>query len=184
MDLVRLHEVTVADRDGGLTAGIVVAPHRHAEGVLWDGSRALKELIGREEFAWVPYPELLPSALGMVVLGEEDFRKDARSPSGDFVSALAFGEMVPIEESPLRPTSLASVVSIATATSGTAAVAHVSGEPLLLVLTPVMVIVMGAATGISQALNVGLRYKLLRYMGVPTDTDEFHRTARRLNPDE
>ena len=39
-------------------------------------------------------------------------------------------------------------------------------HPLLLLLVPVGIILCGAATGIAQALRIGLRAHLLRIMGI------------------
>jgi len=44
--------------------------------------------------------------------------------------------------------------------------AYITGEPLLLLTIPTGIIVCGAARGVSQALEIGLRSKLLGLMGV------------------
>lgn len=80
---------------------------------------------------------------------------------------MTYAPVVPFESSPLDAKSLA---EIATASGGgaTAAVGYAAtGDLLVLLVVPAAIILCGAARGVGQALNIGLRYHLLRQMGVP-----------------
>ena len=45
-------------------------------------------------------------------------------------------------------------------------VGSAAGRPILLVVVPAGIIICGAATGIAQALQIGLRTHILRLMGI------------------
>jgi hypothetical protein len=86
-----------------------------------------------------------------------------------FAEQLVDAPVIPIEESPLSGASLAQLMSRAPDAAGALlgiAVGH--DHPLLLVITvPAGIVIVGAATGVAQALNTGLRAKILGWMGVP-----------------
>jgi hypothetical protein len=87
----------------------------------------------------------------------------------DFAVEVLRSEVVPVEESPLSGVSLAQLLERAPSAAGAAVAAWGTGpnDPLLLLITvPVGMIVFGAATGVSKALNTGLRAKILGWMGV------------------
>lgn len=76
--------------------------------------------------------------------------------------------MVPFEASPLGAESLLAVIGKGSgpAIGAAVAVAAFGATPLLLVAVPAGMIVGGAALGVGEALQLGLRNRLLRLMGV------------------
>jgi hypothetical protein len=51
-------------------------------------------------------------------------------------------------------------------------VGFAAGHPVMLLVVPAGIILCGAATGIAQALQIGLRTHLLRVMGIEDDGSE------------
>jgi hypothetical protein len=135
---------------------------------------------------WPPLNEVSPWALPFAIditLGrdEEDLyrwgpfsleehlfaprrRREAMGPSA-FAQYVAYAPVVPFESSPLTPKSL-SELAAAGGSIGGALGAYVTGDPLLLLTIPAGIIVCGAARGVSQALEIDLRSKVLELMGV------------------
>jgi hypothetical protein len=81
---------------------------------------------------------------------------------------VTFGDVVPVELSPLGAESLAGVLTKAGggAVGLVVGVASSGGTPLLLLTVPAGMILCGAAAGIASALEQGLRRALLRKLGV------------------
>jgi hypothetical protein len=93
-----------------------------------------------------------------------DRRSRVRGPS-PFAQHVAFAPVVPFESSPLGPKTLADLLT-AGGGAGAALGSYVTGDPVLLIVAAGGIIVGGAASGIGDALRVGLRAKLLELMGV------------------
>lgn len=73
--------------------------------------------------------------------------------------------IVPIEQSPL---SGRSVIELLGTTGVASYLAVATGQPLVaLAVTPVVILVFSAASGAASALHDGIRYRILRKMGVP-----------------
>jgi hypothetical protein len=85
-----------------------------------------------------------------------------RGPS-PFAQHLTYARVVPFESSPLDAKSLSELI---TGGGASAALAYITGHPLLALVVPGGIIVCGAARGIAEALRIGLRSKLLGLMGV------------------
>ncbi|HEY8694269.1 MAG TPA: hypothetical protein VIR57_16190 [Chloroflexota bacterium] len=77
-------------------------------------------------------------------------------------------QLIPFENSLLELSSLDQLIKAASATGLGAYAAYqlVNGSPLLAIALPAGVILMGAAKGVSQGLEEGLRLRLLEWMGV------------------
>jgi hypothetical protein len=97
-------------------------------------------------------------------LFESPGRANRLAPSA-FAQYLAYARVVPFESSPLTSKSLSDLAAAGGGLGG-ALGACVTGDPLLLLTIPAGIIVCGAARGISQALEIGLRTKLLNLMNV------------------
>jgi hypothetical protein len=126
----------------------------------WALPFAIDIALGREEedfYRWGPF-----------FLEEHLFgprrRHDRIGPSA-FAQYLAYAQVVPFESSPLTPKSLSDLAAAGGGIGG-ALGAYVTGDPLLLLTIPTGIIVCGAARGVSQALEIGLRSKLLDLMHV------------------
>jgi hypothetical protein len=90
----------------------------------------------------------------------------------EFAEYVSYADVVPFESSPLSPDSLGKILTAGSGAGIGAGVAlMVAGgpTPLLFVTVPAGMIVCGAAMGVSEALQKGLRYKILKLMGVPTE---------------
>jgi hypothetical protein len=73
--------------------------------------------------------------------------------------------LVPFESSPLSAKALSDLAA-AGGGIGAAVGAYATGDPLLLLAVPAGIVVCGAAHGLSEALRIGLRAKLLTLIGV------------------
>lgn len=188
------YETTIHDRDSGRAFSFLVCPARSlGDG---GGDVPPVEVVARRlglnrrpdrpSRHWPPLNEVSPWALPFAIditLGrdEEDLyrwgpfsleehlfaprrRREAMGPSA-FAQYVAYAPVVPFESSPLTPKSLSELAAAGGGIGG-ALGAYVTGDPLLLLTIPAGIIVCGAARGVSQALEIGLRSKVLEFMGV------------------
>jgi hypothetical protein len=106
---------------------------------------------------------------------------ESRGPTS-FAQELVFSPVVPFEASPLSGKSVAEVITAAGGSAGGAVGFYATGDPLLLIVVPAGIILCGAATafakvihraaeGVGDALYIGARARVLRWLGVP-DPDE------------
>jgi hypothetical protein len=184
------YESTIYDRDSGRAFTFVVVPSRSVAGREFE---SLHDAATRLGFAVLPegvaarggppplrpvpsyalpfaieYTFVSPTDYGDQLrwsLGMSDSRIYARDEPSQFAQYLAFSPVVPVESSPLSSKSLGDLAAAGGGLGG-ALGAYVTGDPLLLLTIPTGIIVCGAARGISQALEVGLRSKLLDLMNV------------------
>jgi hypothetical protein len=183
--LAQVFSTTLSDRAGGAQLGFITVPSRS-----WDNppSPPLAESVVRSlelsnvrsiqsEFEIV---ELFHRALS----AEYDYFDAAHGTPGpaaasrllnQFVEQAVFTDVVPFEESPLELTSIAALIKQATGVGLGAYVGFlVAGgpTPLLFLTIPAGMVIMGTASGVAKALEVGLNYRLLRLMGVPISHQE------------
>jgi hypothetical protein len=90
-------------------------------------------------------------------------------PSPDdirFAEFVSFERLIPIEESPLSQESLAKLATTASGVGIGAFIGFVAfgSSPFLLITVPVGMIICGAARGVGQALEEGLRDRLVRWL--------------------
>jgi hypothetical protein len=99
-------------------------------------------------------------------LTDKPWEIDADSVDVAFAQKAAFERMIPLEQSPLDLESLAKLVTSATGAGLGAYAGFVlfGSSPLLFVAAPFGMILFGAAKGIADALEQGLREKLLWYL--------------------
>jgi hypothetical protein len=92
------------------------------------------------------------------------------SPILEFAEYLALAPIVPFEESPLIGSSLGAIFATGSAVgTGTAIGFIVAGgpTPLLALTVPAGIIICGAAVGVAEGLQAGLRHRLTRLIGGP-----------------
>ncbi len=84
----------------------------------------------------------------------------------EFAEHLAFDDLIPFEQSPISLESLGKLVVSATGAGIGAYAGFVMAgpTPLLLITIPAGMIICGAAKGIADALEKGLRERLLRFL--------------------
>ena len=126
----------------------------------WALPFAIDIALGRDEddvYRWGPF------FLEEHLFGPRGAR-ERLGPSA-FAQYLAYARVVPFEASPLTPKSLSDLAAAGGGIGG-ALGAYVTGDPLLLLTIPTGIIVCGAARGVGQALEIGLRAKLLGLMNV------------------
>lgn len=189
MDPVQFYETTIHNRDGGRAFSFVSVPRRSlANRVLQDvdaadvaGVLGLREprygdagaINVRPVEAW-SLPFLIDATLGRFEPFDLDepflserfaLRGLPRRGPSPFAQYLVYSPVVPIESSPLGGKALS---DLATAGSGIGGAlgAYATGEPLLLLTIPGGIVLCAAARGISDALRIGLRARLLDLMGV------------------
>lgn len=192
MDPAQLYETTIYNRSGGAPFTFITVPGRSlVDGVVapnaaefarrlnlreprfrdqeairlapieaWSLPFMIDAVLGRplDDFVW-PYE---PFFVERYLEGRSGRRRGGPS---EFAQYLAYAPVVPFESSPLGPKALS---ELATAGGGVGAAvgAYATGHPLLLLVVPAGIIVCGAARGISEALRIGLRARLLDLMGV------------------
>jgi biotin carboxyl carrier protein len=100
----------------------------------------------------------------------------------DFTAHVAVEPVVPIEMSPLGGTSLATLAKSAGA-SVALGVAAYTNDPILLLYVPAGMVLVGAASGISRALEQGLYARVLRWL-THEESEGDPRPTETESPDE
>ncbi len=191
MNVSQFYETSIVDRDTGSRIDVLVVPWR----LLMDGrdpepwERTVETATSLLEVNAVQ--PIFPSALPRVIaalLGDGPDRPPARDardvlraldgpasiqPSQYAVHAfaeyVAYGDTIPTEGSDFRLHSLASLSVTVPAGMMSMAVASVAGTPAAVVVGLASIVLVHAAQGIGEGLHEGLRYRILRRMGVPDD---------------
>lgn len=175
VDPVPLYETTIYNRDGDDAATFVSVPARALPD--WEAPRAdrLAEILGLREVSpaqlW-SLPFFLDAAFGRrdrLLEFEPPWwelrRLSPRGPS-PFAQYLVYSPAVPFEASPLEGKSLAELMA-PTGGIGAVVAAYAFQEPLILIAVPAGMVICGAARGVAEALHIGLRARLLSWMGIP-----------------
>ncbi len=191
MDITQIYETTIVDRESGAEARFIVLPRRaftdtnllpsdeqKDEGEVMRFEELVLELAGVEPSLITTF--LLPRAVAECIAKSSPEFFDEReriSPSDiqrfeieqylrhmEFAEILSMAPVVPFEQSPL---SLDSVASLITKTSGVGLGAYAGfvvggASPLIFVTVPAGMIIFGAAAGVANALEKGLRDRLLK----------------------
>ena len=137
------------------------------------GHRRVDELQAELEAVEPRVDELRPQREATLTHEVDDLLQiwREREPAFDqFAAFLVQSEIVPFEESPLSAVSLAHLLTAAQAAGAeaTAFLGVFGGRPLLCLALPTGLVMMGAARGMAEALRIGLRYRLLKLMRVPS----------------
>jgi hypothetical protein len=202
VDPVQFYETTVADRDSGLAAGIVVIPSKSFRPEPLDRNLAAEVLadlgvelhVPFDEFEVLPPTSVVGVAVAGALVGEAWLDKRELSPPqwvyetergqrlSSFTDYVMLAEVLPFEQSPLRAASLASLMATGGlvtvgAGAGLAATGAFGGTPLVLVTVPLGIILVGAAKGVATALEQGLRSQILQLMGVSSDEERTEDTS-------
>ena len=139
----------IAESFGGETARVVEPAEPWAVPFLIDAS------LGHfPEFPWIPEPPWIAGP------GEQ---RRGRTPT-PFAQYLVYESAIPFEQSPLQSKSLASLLIPGSGAS--AAVAFYMGHPIMIVVVPAGILLGYAVRGIGAGLEIGLRAKVLEWMGV------------------
>jgi hypothetical protein len=129
--------------------------HRHLDPVeAWSLPFLIDATLGR-------FPDF-PWTLEVWASGR---RRRGEGPS-TFAQHIAYEPVIPFESSPLRGASLAQLLT-AGGTAAGGAVGYVEGHIVMILVVPAGIIIAGAARGVADALHIGIRAKLLAWMGVP-----------------
>jgi hypothetical protein len=181
MKMLQMYETTIMSDDSEHAMHVVVVPKRsQPQGGDVRADRVLEELdltklaptdassLARH-LALVLSPKVpareLPQALGAATQGGapsfQPTPEDVR-----FAELMSFERVIPFEESLLSPESLAKLATTATGAGLGAYVGFVAfgSGPLLLIAVPAGMVICGAARGVAQALEEGLRERLLRWL--------------------
>lgn len=191
MKITQLYETTIVDRDGGLEARFIVLPRRafasqDALPTPRGGnvkSEKLQFIDIVEQLSGVdPHfidaerlvdavavclsastPEIM-KRFSEIMHSREVIEPPLYAHQIEFAKILAFAPVVPFENSPLH---LDSVATLITGASGVGLGAYagfvVAGSsPLIFVTVPMGMIIFGAAAGVANALEQGLRTRLLK----------------------
>jgi hypothetical protein len=191
MEPAQFYETTVFDRSSRYALSAVTVPSRSFEvssqGVEMIDPLQVVDSIGFDKRTFVPIVErhelrdVLSSLLAerpYSPFRSPDFvrgglRRD-RPELREFVGYAIEAPLVPVESSPLSGQSAFSLLGSG---SGIAA-AYTTGHPVLILIVPGGIVLLGAAKGIAEAMQIGLRARLLELMGV-----EDPQTRRRRSPE-
>lgn len=198
MPAVQQYDTTILDRDiANAAARFLVIPRRsirHPEilGNFPDAAGA----VGLQRLLDIPSAILLPFALLSVLrnvevdsaLEEASALFTRRSLLGvigndysprllGFAEYISYERLIPFEQSPLIPDSLASIFAQAkyagVGFGGYAAFSAFQHTPLILIAVPTGMVIGGAAWGIGVALQNGLQQLIeTRLMGLPSHEDD------------
>lgn len=180
MQPTQFYETEIHNRDTGDAFTFITVPTRSLPGREVPNAEAVAETL-RIEVPRVPQPAepwalpfLVDALMGRPLdypwILEPGGRQEGQTPS-PFAQYVTYSAVIPFEESPLDNKSLAGLLA---GTTGSTAivVGFAAGHPIMLLVVPAGIILCGAATGIAQALQIGLRTHLLRFMGVEDEGGE------------
>jgi hypothetical protein len=202
--IVHLHETYVTDTESNLDARFaslsgqsIAEPYR-----LQRGAVTLAYDLGLEDVHSIALSQL-PTALALTFYYHDlralqgelklDWEQMIDPPDPDtalyrFSEYLSYAEIVPFQASPLDLHSLAGIATLSPVGIGATiafAVFGLGASPLLLIAVPAGMIVCGAAAGIAQGLNEGLRHKMLSFLQPRTqeevEADELLLNTRRVH---
>jgi hypothetical protein len=160
------YESSVYDRSSGEGFTFLTLPRRAL-------AEHLSEVVlenGAPSHAYIFIAFLEPSDSELVESGDEASllslidRARGVDAHDDFTRYLAHETIIPFESSPLDAKSL---TEIASATGATAALGYFGTDhPLILITLPAGIVICGAAIGVAEALRDGLRFKILKLLGL------------------
>jgi hypothetical protein len=134
------------------------------------GPNQLANYLDASTLDVIDEPWALPQAIDVVISASaETFSPDPLRRPSAFAQYLAYEPVIPFEESPLGNKSLAGLLSASGSTGAWLVVA--TGHPLLLFAVPAGIVLTYAATGIGEALQIGLRAKVLAMLGIYDDSE-------------
>jgi hypothetical protein len=192
MLITQLFETTVVDRESGLEARFVSVPrrafleenllpplHAVANNEVWDAK--FDQLVVRltdSRVTALTLNTLLAAVLTCFAQDNTKLReqltkiKSQELDTGiganylQFAEMLTFAPLVPFEQSPISLDSVASVISKASGVGlgAYAGFVVVVNSPLIFVTVPAGMIIFGAAHGVADALQKGLRDRVLKLM--------------------
>jgi len=182
MNVAQLYETTIISDDSSHSARMVIVPHVGATASSDLAPPDILQELGLRKIAELE-PANLAHALAIVLSPsaeesevESRLKEASSADSGrqlavgsadrSFAEIIAFDDLVPFRQSPLKQEVLAKLVTHATGAGVGAFVGFVAfgASPLLLVIVPAGMIICGAAKGVADALEQGLRDKLLALM--------------------
>jgi hypothetical protein len=184
--VVQTFETTIVARETKYAITAITVPARAFQDyeILKNNDR-LMGALGLQSLKPVLSPPVLPRALIALLLEENAegaanrFDQMLLPPRGRgfegvhedcriFAQQVAYAELIPFEGSLLRPHGLASIFASPSVLGIGALVGFVAAggpTPLLLVTVPLGIVLVGAAKGIGEALETGLRGRILQAMG-------------------
>lgn len=179
MQLLQFFDSTILTSTGGHEARLVVIPKRsfaHQNGSI--DAQKIMEYLGLKKLEPITGIQLAPAIAALVSdsIKETDrvqrLLNACKSAEGllaediKFAEQMAFDRIVPFEQSPLDMESLGKLVISATGAGVGAYAGFVLADstPLLLITVPAGMIIFGAAKGVADALEQGLRERLLKYL--------------------
>jgi hypothetical protein len=176
--VVQIHETTIADSVSDLSAHFVTVPARSLGGAsyLFRGAEGPLEALGLLRIADVPLGGVARSLAACLVSGtveeflrhfNEGFEEETRYSGTDlprhftFAEYLTFARVVPFEWSSLSADSLGNVLT-AQGHGDAGYMYHEETDiPVLAVAIPAGMVICGSSPGLVEALDSGLRRRLL-----------------------
>jgi hypothetical protein len=191
MDPTQLYETTIYDRDHERGFSFVTVP---ARALVFPDPPQIEQLADELGLKVLETPERpyrgldavepwsLPFLIDALIADRTDpapwlffFRVRSQRPPSDFAQYLSYQPVVPVESSPLSSKALVQLLAGGGGASG--AIGYLTGHPLFMFYSAAGIIVCGVATGVAEALRIGGRTTLLRWMGIDVPPDDEPREA-------
>ena len=182
MAITQYFETTLLDAEADLSAGVLVVPTRSFRDAGFASSPedligALgMGIIGQIEPGWLvrsvatilAYPHDVEAVSDLPVAIRGDFSSNIPTVSAQhyrFAEYLTMARVVPFENSPLSAESIGNIVSASGVGLGAyAGFVVAGGTPLIFVLVPAGMLLFGASAGLAQALEQGMRERVLDFI--------------------
>jgi hypothetical protein len=177
-NVAQIHETTIADTASDLSAHFVTVPARSLGGTsyLFEGTDGPLETIGLLRIADVPFGGVARSLAALLVSADveeflrrfdQGFEEETRHASTElpkpfvFAEYLTFARVVPFEWPSLAADSLGNILTAQGHGEAGYMYHEATGTPVLAVAIPAGMVICGSAPGMANALESGLRERLV-----------------------
>ena len=177
-NVAQIHETTIADTASDLSAHFVTVPARSLGGTsyLFQGTDGPLETIGLLRIADVPFGGVARSLAALLVSAgveeflrrfDQGFEEETRHASTElpkpfvFAEYLTFARVVPFEWPTLAADSLGNILTAQGHGEAGYMYHEATGTPVLAVAIPAGMVICGSAPGMANALESGLRERLV-----------------------
>lgn len=177
-NVVQVYETTIADSESHLSAHFVTVPARSLGGdsYLFRGAEGPLEALGLLRIADVPLGGVARSLAACLVSGtveeflrrfNEGFEEETRYSGTDlpkhftFAEYLTFARVIPFEWPSLSADSLGNILTAQGHGDAGYMYHEETNTPVLAVAIPAGIVICGSSPGLVQALDSGLRQRLL-----------------------
>lgn len=185
-NIAQIYETTVTDSGANLSAHFVTVPARSLGGdsYLFRGSVGPLGTLGLSRLADVPLGGVVHSLAACLVSEDveefqrrfhEGFEKESRHSGTHlpehfaFAEYLTFARVIPFEWSSLSADSLGNILTAQGHGDAGYMYYEETGTPILAIAIPAGIVLCGAASKVTEALQAGLRQHLVELINAPSE---------------